>query len=439
MLKLKIFKLVLLLTLALIAGCAPVRPPKPVDPPKPAPKYVHVVLRQADTVVRPTSSALELDDATTRACTTLDNDMVSCGLPDYAQYGWGAHLTATVGDQTERIDFYLAADVNLVFPDGHFDPSQVPLEELVRIRGAMWTETWGCPLGPRPWQGDNVCATDFLWNYDEGTRLAIVQHLRSLGYTHAVVGPIVDSDGYHGSWTPNDWTQKFDQFLDQAQFLWDHGLAPVVFIHPDNWTLEQTQGLTGLFQSPRAQKLLRIIIPSGWEPTKYDWSNATWIEYAKWGRQVFPNAIIGIHTVCDVDAPVGTDARGDDNGRLPNAEAWGRISPYLHFWLTQSCTFENPDGHDDPPFSNFQNWTRLFDLSVRGSYADRFVHGYAGWPMFSAWGGSPIWVCAGEYYSYPVFWQHAPRETARVWGDSTLAPCYLDGGTRSLGPVSWAK
>jgi hypothetical protein len=282
-----------------------------------------------------------------------------------------------------------------------------------------------------------------LWNYTESDRVLIVKNLRTLGYTHAVIGPIVDSDGYHGAWTPNDWRGKFDQFLDMAQFLWDNGLAPVVFLHPDGWSFEQTQALTDLFLQPRAQKLLRIVVPSGWEPTKYDWSNATWVKYAKWGRETFPNALIAIHTVCDVDAPVGGDALGNDDG-TPNAEGWRKIAPYIHLWLTQSCTFEHgPDKVDDPNGrTNFVNWANLFNPNERGSYADRFLHGYANWPTFSAWGPNKgIIACAGEYLSYWVFWQHEPKETARVWGDAAVragASCYLDGGTLSVGPTpSW--
>lgn len=424
-----------------IAACAIPIPPTP-QPPQPPPqaKYVHAAIYQGGEVVGVDQAILELDDQREYPCTALATKQVACPLPPTAVYGWGGHLQVVKGDQRAQLDFTLAPDVNLELPPDHFDPSGVPLEELARIRGAMWTETWGCPLGPRPWQGDNVCATDFLWNYDEATRLAIVQHLVDLGYTHAVVGPIVDSDGYHGAWTPNDWRGKFDQFLDQAQYLWDHGLAPVVFIHPDGWSFEQTQGLTALFQQPRAQKLLRIIVPAGWEPTRYEWSNATWIRYMQWGHQTFPNAIIGIHTVSDVDAPVGTDALGDDNGKLPNGDAWGRITPYLHFWLVQASAYEHKDEIENGK-TTFQNWVDLYNPSVRASYADRFQHGYAGWPTWSAWGpGKPMMVCAGEYLAYWTFWQRVDRSVARTWGDAAVgagAPCYLDGGTRSVGPVSW--
>lgn len=335
----------------------------------------------------------------------------------------------------------------IVCKEAHFDPSGVSLEDLARIRGAMWTETLDVPFGPRPGQPTNIAATDFLWNYDEPTRKRIVENLRSLGYTHAVVGPFVDSDGYHGIWSPNDWRQKWDQFLDMHQFLWDHGLAPVTYGKPDAWTVEQMMSeMTPFLQQPRAQKLIRIIVPMGWEPGRYDYSSNTWAKACQWARQVLPNALVLLHTVSDVDAPVGTDANGDDNGK-DNALGWKRVAPYAHGWLTQTSTYERKDGKDDPSKpnqTNFQNWLDLFNPAVYKSYKDRFTNGRAGWPTNSAWGNRPLMVYAGEYLAYWTFWENAPKEVSRQWGDAVMAAGadgYLDGGTVSVGsgPVPWQK
>lgn len=441
-------RLIGILLLTSLSACVPPKPPVPPQPPvEKAGTLVATVRNPAGDALQAGDATLSDDFAHVLPC-TWGGERLTCDPGTVIKPGWQAYLRISGIIDLEPYEQRIAAlpvtptDLGEIhLESAHYDPSNVPLRDLARIRGAMWTETWNCDLGPRPWQDNNICATDFLWNYSDAQRLAIVQNLRNLGYTHAVIGPLVDSDGYHGAWTPNNWTQKWDQFLDMAQYLWDHGLAPVVFIHPDNWTLEQVQAqLTPLLQQPRAQKLLRIIVPFGWEPCKYECSSYTWAAYGQWGRQTLPNALVLLHTVCDVDAPVGTDSRGDDNGK-DNAIGWQRVAPYFHGWLTQTCTWQNPDGYDDPPYSNFQNWTRLFNPSVRGSYQDRFRTGYAGWPTFSAWGNAPLDVYAGEDYSYPVFWQNGKKETARQWGDAAMAQGasgYLDGGTVSVGgPVPW--
>lgn len=346
-----------------------------------------------------------------------------------------AYVRGSIGGKSiDELGGIPATDCNndaIQCAEAHFDPSGVPLESLAKIRGAMWTETLNVSMGPRPGQPNNVAATDFLWNYPPAERQRIVDNLKNLGYTHCVAGPIVDSDGYHGCWTPNDWRQKWDEFLDMLQFMWDNGLAPVVFIKPDNWSLEQTKAeLTPLLMQPRAQKLIRIIVPAGWEPVKYEWSSETWKEFLKWGRETLPNALCLLHTVCDVDAPVGTDSRGDDNGK-DNALGWHKVAPYMHGWLTQTCTYERKDEITDGK-TNFQNWVDLFNPNVRGSYTDRFNNGYAGWPTYSAWGDRPIQVYAGEYLAYWTFWQQVPKEESRKWGDAAVragAKGYLDGGT----------
>ena len=141
------------------------------------------------------------------------------------------------------------------------DPSRIPLETLAKIRGAMWPQM-ACSLGPRPGAADNILATDFITDYPPDEQASAIAWLKQQGYTHVVVGPIVDSDGYHGIWTPHDWRTNFEGFLDMLETFWAANLAPICFIHPDGWTLEQTQALTPLFQSARAQRLMRIVVPT---------------------------------------------------------------------------------------------------------------------------------------------------------------------------------
>lgn len=329
----------------------------------------------------------------------------------------------------------------------HVDPSSIPLEQLAAIRGAMWplgtASTCGpVSLGPRPGQADNVIATDFITDYPENEQACIIAELKARGYTHVVMGPLVDSDGYHGIWQPNDWRgANFDRFLDAVQRFYDNGLAVVVFISPDGWSLEQNQAeFTALLSTPRAQRLIRIAVPHGWEPARYGTSSCTWALWGQWIRQTLPNALVAIHTESDVDAPVGTDARcnDDDHAWNPggNAAGWGRVAPFFHLWLTQSGAFANPDGtggdREHPELTNFQNWARQFDQSVRGSYRDRFEHGYAGWPRASAWSdGRPLRVGCGEYSAYWKFWQHRTEAEGETWGNACIAAggyFYLDSG-----------
>jgi hypothetical protein len=444
-------KLLSILLLLGVIGCVPKPIPVP-DPPKA--RHVKAAFIAAGEWAKNPTYQLEVDPPFgDQPCTYADGQL-DCILGEKVGAPYGAHLRFTVdGFHPYTQDFVLSGEQNQFVPEAdnppnignpkpqileplpppHFDPMSLSLEELAKIRGAMWTEELNVPLGPRPNQPNNIAATDFLWNYDDATKERILANLIEKGYTHVVNGPIVDSDGYHGAWSPNDWRgENFNRFLDMLEFEWDHKLIPVVFLKPDNWTFEQLAQLTQMFQSERAQRLIRIVVPAGWEPTRYEWSNATWIRFMKWGRETFPNAIVGIHTVCDVDAPVGTDSLGDDNNHLSNADAWRRITPYLHFWLTQSCTYERKDGVADNGKTNYQNWVDLFNPNIRGSYQDRFQHGYAGWPTFSAWGNKPMKVIAGEYLSYWVFWHGASPAEARKWGDAALcagADGYLDGGT----------
>jgi hypothetical protein len=108
----------------------------------------------------------------------------------------------------------------------HADPSGLPLEQLAAIRGGMWPLTDGAcgnlPIGPRPHDPTNVIATVFITDYSSDDQDCIIGELKRRGYTHVVMGPLVDSDGYHGTWQPNDWRgANFDRFLDAVQKFWD--------------------------------------------------------------------------------------------------------------------------------------------------------------------------------------------------------------------------
>lgn len=322
----------------------------------------------------------------------------------------------------------------------HVDPSVFTLQQLSQIRGAMWPQGLGLPFGPRPGAPDNIIATDFYADYQPADQQKILAFEKAAGYTHVVVGPIVDSDGYHGKYPAHDWRGDFEAFLDVLQAFWDNGQAPIVFIHPDGWTFQQTQALTPLFQSERAQRLMRIVIPSGWEPAKYEWSSCTWALYGAWARQTWPQALIGIHTVADVDAPVGTDALCDDNGK-PNGAGWSRVAPNLHFWLVQNgqdggAYRTGPAAQPTLAFNFAAQFKADGDGATTHSAAWHFAHGIDGWPTGSAWGsGIPLRMINGEDTSYTAFWGSITEADRTAWGDLAVASGaggYLDGGTVSV-------
>jgi hypothetical protein len=296
----------------------------------------------------------------------------------------------------------------------HVDPSTLALDELARIRGAMWSARLDVPFGPRPRRPDNVIATAYFDNYSPGDQTRIIAALKARGYTHVVAGPLVDTGGYHGQFHPHDWRgAAFDRFLDQLETFWDNGLAPIVFIHPDGWTFERTRDeLTPLLRQERAERLIRIVVPTGWEPTRHGWSSCTWAAFAQWARQTLPNALVLIHTAAEADAPAGRDARCSDRDAI---SAWARVAPFIHGWLIQNGPYAT---------------TPQADPALARKFAAQFAANPA---RDSAWGaGIPIRLYAGEQTAYSSYWRNLPEAASRAWGDLAIASGadgYLDGGT----------
>lgn len=366
----------------------------------------------------------------------LSNTAVRCTTTGYEPYLASAVLHTHVDENL----------VPIALTSLHVDPSAIPFEQLAAIRGAMWPQGLGLPLGPRPNEANNIIATNFFHNYSTADQARVLAWENDQRYTHVVVGPLVDSDGYHGIYRPTDWREHWDEFLDIHQQFWDNkpsdesrswGQAPVTFIHPDGWTFEQTRdALTPFLSTPRAQRLIRIAVVSGWEPTRYGWSSCTWAKFVAWGRQVLPNALILIHTVADVDAPVGTDELCDDNGR-PNGEGWTRVvNAGLDGWLIQNGKdggAYNESPTNDPEIA--RNFAAQFKADGDGATLHgvrwHFANGIEGWPRLTWRGKSPL-IYNAECTSYTAFWESIAEAARVAWGNLAVASGadgYLDGGT----------
>lgn len=429
-------KRLMILALAMMVACAP----KPPKPPAPPPHYAVQVF-----VTDAASGAWVGDGATIRTdATDVANQWTSGVGPagaradQFLNAGWNACAKApNYPEQCLPVATFPGSDPSAQFPGDvvlrfklnyvapppiHVDPSQFTLEQLSHIKGSMWTARLNLPYGPRPGQDDNILAMDFYQLYGKADRARMIEAYRARGYTHAVTGPLAGGDCYHGQYPCNTDLvnqEQFDAYLDAMQEWWDAGIIPVHFVHPDGWTLDQMQQLEKLYSQPRAQRLLRVVVPTGWEPWKYEIPNSEWVKFEQWGQRVFPNSLRLIHLVADTDAPTGAD----DDKTLPggNAQAWANVVPYIHGWLVQSCGYacqSNPV----PSAEFIKNFSDLFNINTRGSLTDRFQHGYAGWPTSSAWGqNKPLIVYAGEFAAYGDYWNNFPEAQSLTLGDLAIS------------------
>jgi hypothetical protein len=437
-----------LFVLLALAACLPYKPPvvtPPVTPP--ATMTAHIQVMGAGAGVAGAKADLQTGAADWLSCTTDASGHCYVIVP------------ATLSESQLRItaEGYLPSaqhvdvvrDCTLLVqlqkrPPPDVDPMTVSLEELAAIRGAMWTVPGPWRFGPRPGQPDNITALGFLYSYGADPKnlsdeqKAMLATYKGEGYTHNVFGP-PNGTSYHGQYPDTDFTSSPEMYalwLDWNQVFWNHQLKPVVFMHPDGWTFEETKALWERlisYDPVRTKKLLRILVPSGWEPTRYDWSSRTWGLYFKWAHATFPDALILAHTVADVDAMAGTDALYDDNGK-GNDNAWKYIAPLIHGWLTQSAAFESPTTVEPSSGrTKFEEWWRMYDRNTAWSYYGRFHNGYAGWPTGSLWGPTtPIKIYAAEYCSYWVYWHGRTYAECQAWGDRAMkvgADGYLDGGS----------
>lgn len=336
----------------------------------------------------------------------------------------------------------------------HVDPSKFSFEELAPVRGAMWTARLNLPWGPRPNQDSNILPMDFYEYFGTKDRKRMIGAYRGdRGLTHAVTGPMVDLGGYHGLWPSTNILEGgqplWDWYLDAMQEWWDAGITPVHFAHPDGWSLDDMQLLLKYYRQPRAQRLLRVIVWTGWEPTRYDWTNAYWNSFLEQAWEIMPHALKVVHTVGDVDALTG----GDDYRTNPpqpggNATCWQYSAPLLHVWFNQWLGYFSPIMDRDDPrwqaqYEAFKiNMPNEYRTSHTGSLASRFRAGYNGWPTHSAWsGGRPLRLVDSEQASYPDTWMDWPESEAIELGNLAMAAGadgYLDGGSVDVPKVTLA-
>lgn len=345
----------------------------------------------------------------------------------------------------------------------------VPVSVLRTIRGDMWPAIGnpvpsgykGCQWGPRPGSPDDILAMDYYDEVDDsGIRAEMRARYKAFGWKHAVTGPMIDT-GYHGMYPQQSVVpsqDRWNQYLDRIEEWWNDSIYPIHFIHPDNWMLEDMDRLAHLYRQPRAQELLRMIVPTGWEPTQYDWKAAYWAAIIKKVLSWFAGAphppLVYLHTVSDTDAPTGN---GDEFGfqigecaaimsmspnelcdhlRVPrgttylepsNGTAWDFSLPYLHGWLIQNGPYRTTPDNDPTLKANFGD---QFDPTVPHSIAWHWAppNGNAGWHPRSAWGPqTPPDLIGAEQTAFTKFWRPSdflptPSEQAAIqWGNVALS------------------
>jgi hypothetical protein len=357
-----------------------------------------------------------------------------------------AMFTGTFGSSTygtlETRVFADGRSSMVALPSPHFDPSNLPLRELAQIRGALWVEDYPMPFAPRPLSPDNCLdydagARSIGWSHNglswtEADFLKMARTYRSRGYTHADCGPFhpwnAAGSGYYNEYpaTPQ-WTP--DRLADHLQVrYWDQGIAPIVFTKPDNWDWRQLDELTEFYSYPRLNRLIKIVVPGGWEPSR-DTHSDEYRRWLEWGARVFPNALRCLHMFGDFDAPGNND---DFTPGQPlyigHGAAWGKVAPYIHVYLSQTNGY-SMSGDGTPSEHYIHEFTKLYSREERSSLVRRFRDGYDGWPRGSAWGpDQPLEVCAFEFASYGRYRKNFPVAPARMLGDLAISVGAIGSG-----------
>lgn len=324
--------------------------------------------------------------------------------------------------------FFLSSGSESAGGSGPWDT--VTVEELRRIRGGMFVTRGNVPFGPRPNQPDNIISLNALVNlqYDDETAKRALPEYAGRPYRHGSIGPFVTTS-YHGQ---DDgislarFLETQDRVADRIEMMWRAGIIPIAFLSPDNWTLSEMEAFRPVFSKPRWQKLLRMVVPKGYEPS-IDTPNKNYCDFFDWSHELLPDALYYLHMVSNFDAPGNND---DLTPTLPtyigNEGCWRNLTPKMHGWLVQNGPFGIPTQQSP----DYQNVCDQFRADVHGSLRDRFHNGANGWPSSSKW-DEPRYASvprnfrgidlpSGELCAYCAWWENFAEEECRKWGDGTL-------------------
>lgn len=301
-------------------------------------------------------------------------------------------------------------------PEWHalHDPKPVPTRDaILNFRGSLNITTKGS-LNMR-----GTGSTNGLWHGTPEQQALIIQEYKDRGYTHGPVGPFIDQ-GYHGLAAPTDFRDDTQRaaIVASIQNLQANGIIPVMFLTPDGWTVNQLRGIDPIFREKVWQDM-GICVVNGFEQqgSRYGWSNSQYVEYLSWEKEVFPNAVRGLHTVSGIEAPVGN---GDDTSKpgMSLNECWGRLNPLIDFWLTQFDMWDNAWTHVDPNNpdgrTDLEHWYDLWDRNISASFINRFS-ATGTWPL-----AKDIVPIPGEFWSYGLVWHDLPELQGRGYGAEAI-------------------
>lgn len=305
---------------------------------------------------------------------------------------------------------------DIILPALALDEPDFPVfsrEAILKFRGSLNIKPIGIPMPPVNING--CISINGIWHQPDDVVEGIFTEHLGRSYTHGPMGPFIDP-GYHNLTPPTDFRidSQRDKIEKSILNVMNHKIIPSLFITPDGWTVEQLRSLEGIFKSSIWQKLAQCVV-NGFEQqgSQYGWSNSQYCEYGAWLREVFPNAVIGLHTISGIEAPVGN---GDDTSKpgMSLNECWGRVAGYYDYWLTQFDVWDYWWTHVDPSNpdhrTDLQHWYDLWDANKASSFVQRF-NANGTWPL-----AKNLIPIAGEFWSYGLCWNNLPEEQGRSYG-----------------------